>query len=440
MTNTTQKSSLTGSVNEINGSNVATITVPRGEFEALMNKYWLSVKDRIHPNIVAQAMKGGYRTLDRDRVVKIAGGVSQFYSPIALEIAEQFMEASPRQALVVRTPTITQGIESYSIDVGVELEPNVTWKKPVPGIDEPLKVFVPKFPDDIITQLVDEKLNEFCEKQVNLAPVMDLSLSPVDEQVVVVDVESAIGGERWEEGCSTAKKWPMNRKFFKTKEIYDTLLTMKPDERKTITFTLGEVYGAASQGKEVSCSITLIQVFNKTTPAIDDDLAKTYGFDSLETWRRQLVKESTAKTTETRAALVDDAITSALLNTEMVDVEPVPQVWMATKAKELFEQAMTTSETEESVVSQFAAAGLKTINGYEVNTKDMVILFLAEKSAQQLVADLVFKAWGVKKGLAGSTKFDVLPDYVKAVGEAMKAIVEVEEYEPTPIPNEEVGE
>lgn len=421
----------TGSVTPTSMSyHIATINVPKAELDVYFNSYWGHIKNHINPQIAAEALKGGYRELRMDRVVKAAGGMHVVFRDILYDAVGVFMKTQPRKALVVRDAHIKELITSYEITASVYLEPEVTWKDAVPGIDTDLVLKVPKLPEDVVARMVQDELSAAQAKSAILTPAVDNRLSPVDGQVSVVSVDSTIDGARWDDGCHIAKKWPMDRTYFKVVEMYDTLLTMRPDEKKTITFTLSDKFGELA-GKSVEATIYLIQVFDKKTPEIDDDLAKSNGFDTLEAWKESLASKALVEVENTKETLLNNSIMAALLNTEVVDVEAVPQAWMAEKAREILDNAKAGGLAEDDVINQLRRANLTTISGVKVEDKNTAMLFLAEKATQQLVADLVFKAWGTKRGVPGSTALEDLPEYVKAVTQELKSVAKIEEVEET---------
>lgn len=415
------------SLKEDGAAHEATICIDKVKLNLLMGQYWHNVKDKLNPQLVAEAMKGGFRELKKERVIAAAGGISEFYRHLMLDVVDLIMGKQSRGALVVSDVKLIEGISVYNIVAKVHLEPEVKWRDKIPGIDEPLKVGIPKMPINMAEQMADNEIARAQDKQALLTPVME-DTYPVEGQVVVVDINSTINGQVWEDGCSTSKKWPVEREFHKVPEIYEAILASKPGTVTDLSFKLGEYYGDMA-GTQVDAKLRVVQAFTKTKAPIDDDLAKSNGFESLEHWRKTLIANGNYKIAESRVTLVDNEIASRLLNSEVVDVGPVPQVWMAEKAHELFEQTKQVVPSELDIVNQFKTAGLTTISGTPVDSKQSVLLFFAEKSAQQLVADLVFKSWGLKRGIVGDTSLEMLPDYVKAVSSELKAIVDVSEYD-----------
>lgn len=389
-----------------------------------LDTYWNQVKDVLHPDLIKLAQKGGFRDIRRDRVVDAAGGLSNFYAPVIAEVVEKHLESQPRQALAVINVKMSETLTHYLVMATVYLEPEVKWKKPIPGIDTALVVKVPKVAEDLAERLADQSLDEAAELSGILSP-LDQNAVAADGLVGVVDVNSTIDGKPWEEGRAVAKKWLLSKPVFKVPELYDALIGMSQGETKTVDFVLPEIYGGLA-GSKVTANVRLIQLYEHKKAAVDDDLAKSNGYDSLTAYRDMFKTKAQENIARGKKAALDTGIYAALLDLDTVEVDAVPYIWMTEKAKEIYGQARSMVETEDQLLEQFKS--IKDASGNRVvETKSDALTYLAQQSAQSLITDLVLRSWGKKKGIDGPSKLSDMSEYVSLVrSEIQKVVVQTE--------------
>lgn len=416
---------LDGSMKQQASAHGLEVVVPKEHLEPHFNQYWAEVKDRLHPSIVQEAMKGGFREVRQDRAVKAAGGISEFYKPVLGEVLFKYLDTQERQALTVNDINAIETPSNYIVRALVHLEPEVKWKKPVPGVDAPLTIKVPKEPDGIVDRLIETELVKYQQNSVTLVNAPDQTKPIEVNQVGVFNCESTIDGEPWKEATFTAKKWLIDRNLFQVAELYDACLGMVPEQVKNITLKLGPQFKEKA-GKDTAVRLQLIQVYDRKTPAIDDDLAKTNGFDTLDALKADLRLKVTEYLKNSREQLIQTSIINSVVNTDVVDVDPVPFLWMTQKAKEIYLQSRNMVKTEEDLIATFKGQSL--VDGQPVVNKDTALMFLAQRSAQQLVSDLILRSWGRKAKLEGDSTLDNIRNYAESVKKAMRANAVLEEY------------
>jgi hypothetical protein len=116
---------------------------------------------------------------------------------------------------------------------------------------------------------------------------------------------------------------------------------------------------------------------------------------------------------------------STLVNTKVVDMDPVPFEWMVQKGNQLYMEARSYARDEEDLISRFN--GHTCMNGAPVNNKGSLIQFFAEKAAQDLITNLVLRSWGKKKGVPGDHKLENMANYVVDVKAELDRVAIVEE-------------
>jgi trigger factor len=109
-----------------------------------------------------------------------------------------------------------------------------------------------------------------------------------DGDQVVIDFLGKLGDEPFEGGA--AEDYPLvlgSNSFIPGFE--DQLAGVKAGDEKTVTVTFPEEYGAAHlAGKEATFDVTVKAVKEPKPAAIDDELAKRFGADSLEALKGQI--------------------------------------------------------------------------------------------------------------------------------------------------------
>jgi FKBP-type peptidyl-prolyl cis-trans isomerase (trigger factor) len=390
-----------------------------------MDKYWTEVKDRLSPEIIKKVTKGGFREVKRERVVKVAGGLSKFYRPVLLDAVVQYMKTQERQVLAFDEINLTPSIGSDAvIQATVYLEPQITWKK-VPGsTDGPaLEVKIPKVDPDLLTKIVSAEIERGRDKHSVLVPT---EAAADRGMVVVVDCQSTIGGQVWADGTFYNNKWLLDDNTIKLPEIVNQMVGMIKGQIKTFKVTLNEKFDKLN-GTEIEMAVRLNEVCVRTQPDIDDDLAISMGYTSLSEWRAQTHNRYDQILSQERQELIGNSILSLFLNPDVLDVEPIPQVWLFNKAHEIYNQQRDQVKTEEELLAKFK--DVKTFEGLSVNTKNELLALFAERAAQMLVEDLVFRSYGKMVGVAGDTTLENVAQYATEVRKYLLEKVQVIEVE-----------
>ena len=109
-----------------------------------------------------------------------------------------------------------------------------------------------------------------------------------DGDQVVIDFVGKLGDEPFEGG--SAEDYPLvlgSNSFIPGFE--DQLVGVKAGDEKTVSVTFPETYGAQHlAGKDAAFDITVKAVKEPKAPAIDDDLAKRFGAESLDALKTQI--------------------------------------------------------------------------------------------------------------------------------------------------------
>jgi FKBP-type peptidyl-prolyl cis-trans isomerase (trigger factor) len=378
--------------------------ISKKDLHGMFVKYWDIVKNNIDPTLIKKATKGGYRDA-RKRVAKMAGGNTVFYRPLLVDLVNSEAEKQGKGILYFDTFDLASKSENeYEIKASVSLIPEITWASPIPGIDEELVIEMPDITQEYVDSLVAKELEHSRDKSALLVPVEE-GATLADGHVVVLSAESVADGKPYEPGCFANNKWLMDRKLFKLEGAYELLLGAKVGESKKLTTK------APDQPElEVEVTLKIQQIFNRNRPPLDDDLAITFGFKTLDAYKTDILQKLKKVMDEEAKKLAIRQIMIKLGS--KVSVSPVSTQWMLSKGTELFMDRVKTFKSEDVVLDALTKQlGLK-----EKMTRDAAINHAGQLAAQNLVEDLVIKSWGEKKGLVKEfVKLDNLPDYVRIV-------------------------
>jgi FKBP-type peptidyl-prolyl cis-trans isomerase (trigger factor) len=397
-------------------SHVINVVVPKEELNPKLDEYWDKVKDNLPQNLVKAAKKGGFRKIVRERVIHAAGGVSSFYEPVLMQHIEEFLETQKQQALVIETVSLTPTDTEYEIGSIVYLEPEVKWTAK-PGIDEPLNITTPAEPANLLEDLIQAELIKKQAELVNIIPTDSKITEP--GHVVEVSCKSYIVNKLgtpeetltvWEPGTVNNAKWEINSNSILQPELYQALVGVSPPATVCVDMILNEKFGQEA-GKNIRAIVTVQQMFSRSTPEINDELAKAAGHESLELYKQALTVNLTKKIIETRAQYRENGIINAL--SKVASIAQIPMQWTLRKGEALYQEGLQHAKTEQNLLAQFVHA--KCLSGTPVTNKNSLTVFLCEQAAQNLVLDLVLRDWGKLAGIEGNQTLRSMSQYVQSV-------------------------
>lgn len=397
-------------------SHVINITTLKSELDPKFDEYWDKVKDNLPQNLIKAAKKGGFRKIVRERVIHAAGGRDKFYEPVLMQHMEEFLDTQERQALVIESVQLTFLESEYEIGALIYLEPEVRWSSK-PGIDGPLNIVTPAEPANLLEDLVQAELVKKQAELVNILPTNSKVSEP--GQVVEVSCKSYIVNKlgtpeetliQWAPGTVVNAKWELNETSIIQPELYQALVGVSPPATVCVDMVLNEKFGQDA-GKNIRAIVNVQQMFNKSTPEINDEMAKAAGHDSLELYKQALSTNLTKKIIEARAQYREDGIINAL--SQVATIEQVPMQWSVQKGERLYQEGLQHAKTEQNLLAQFTTS--KCLSGIPVTDKNSLLIFLGEQVTQNLVLDLVLRDWGKLAGVEGNKTLRSMPQYVQNV-------------------------
>lgn len=398
------------------------VNVPKNELSEKFEQFWTQVKDRLSPDIVTKAKRGGYRSVKRERVEKVAGGKAEFYRPVLIEYVSGYLNNQEKQAISYNDIVLDESSDTGTIKANVYLEPSVTWKKK-PGIDSPIVVTIDKVPDNLTETLVSDELHR---TRQNSATFTD---EPAEATVqigsaITLDCTTKVDGSVWEPATFKNNRWVVEPAVFSVQGIAEQLVGLKAGETKTFTIT----YPADIQtvgGKQAEVTVSVLKVLKANIPGLDDQFAVSNGFESLAKWTealttkyKNMIEEETRNTVITRA--VDQ-----IVSTDTVEVEPVPAIWTAQKARQVYGWQRDMYKTEEDLINAYSKYRLS--NGMPVTDRNSLLWYFGENTTAELVSSLVLRSWGKLAGVEGDTSLSNIEAYVDGVRDHLFKTVTVEQ-------------
>ena len=116
-----------------------------------------------------------------------------------------------------------------------------------------------------------------------------------DGDQIVIDFKGKLGDEPFEGGAAEDYPLVLGSKSF-IPGFEDQLVGVKAGEEKVVTVTFPEEYGAKHlAGKEATFDVTVKAVKEPKPAAIDDDLAKRFGAESLDALKTQIAERLEAE-------------------------------------------------------------------------------------------------------------------------------------------------
>jgi FKBP-type peptidyl-prolyl cis-trans isomerase (trigger factor) len=405
--------------------NSISINIPKSELEAKFNEYWNSVKDILPADLIKKAKKGGYRQVTMPQVIRAAGGKAEFFAPVLTEtVIEMAAKNDDKNILYVSKVELEDGIDTSTIRALVYFEPEVKWLKDPP---EKFTVSIPKMPENAIQLAVENEIETMRSAKATLVSVDRPSTSG---DIVTVNVDATfLDGTKYEEATVRNAKWPLDKRWHKTDELYAALFNRRKGDRFQITLPLlDDIKALRPQDDKAVLNIEIVDVFEIQRPELDDRFAARAGFTDLAAMRSNLENKHRLRLNAEREDLIWSKILDQLIDPQLVSVSPVPFLWMKSKALSIWSQARASVRTEEELLSKLRHA----VPDVKLDTKADALSYFAMKSAQNLIVDLIIRSWGKRVGISGDTSLENLADYVMTVKlEAVRKFTTVEETDAT---------
>jgi trigger factor len=187
----------------------------------------------------------------------------------------------PKVDLVTENPAALVGDLEFKLEM--ELLPDIT----LPDFSA---IELTRLKAEVADEAIDKALEQLAKYNRTLEPIAAETLEQRDQgaltgEVVTIDYEGKIDDVPFEGGTATDTPVEIGGDGF-IPGFAEQLEGALPGQTRTLNVTFPEAYGKADlAGKPATFHVTVKQVSTQVIPAIDDELAKKLGIDSLEAVR-----------------------------------------------------------------------------------------------------------------------------------------------------------
>lgn len=228
---------------------------------------------------------------------------------IVEEAQREIMDGLYRQALEQEelTPVSEPSVDVYQDEpVGFKVEVQVY---PTVDLNEYTDVRVEPQEVNVSDEDVDEAISEI-QKQNSIWKEPESSRSPREGDQVIIDLQAYEGEEPFQDPVQDAEFEIGEGRLFP--QIEEALKNVSAGEQAEFDITFDEDDEKANpdlRGKTLHFKVTLKEIKERELPEIDDELAKTAGYESLEEMRNTLRKNLLrTRAFQARTEVVNDAI------------------------------------------------------------------------------------------------------------------------------------
>ena len=249
--------------------------------------------------------------------------LEQYYAPQMEEqvlgrlINESYFNALSEHGIpAVSDPEI---VESSSLEKGkpFSYEAQVEVKPTVEARDyQGLSLKKEKFEPD--SAVVDSRLEEMRANRAQME--VSARESAAEGDFVTIDFEGFVDGEPFEGGKAEGYVLELGSGSF-IPGFEEQLAGMKRGEEKEVSVSFPEEYGNKElAGKPAVFRVTLQEIKEKVLPALDDEFAKGFGFESLEALRSHIEEDYLQKEKNRVEGDLRERLVNALVERNPVEV------------------------------------------------------------------------------------------------------------------------
>jgi len=196
---------------------------------------------------------------------------------------------------------------------------------------------------DVSDQELTTQMNEYREQNALVVPITDRGVQYGD--LLVVSYIGSIGGVPFQGGTATRQQIQLNEGSF-IPGFGEQILGMNAGETKTFSVTFPEQYQATQlAGKESSFDITVHEVKVKKLPDLDDDLAITCGFTTLDDMKQKVSEGLSARKAQYAQSKTETEICLELVR--RATIAPLPATMVQKRLMGILQQEASQSGMSE---------------------------------------------------------------------------------------------
>ena len=262
-------------------------------------------------------------------------------------------------------------------------------------------------PEEATEAEINWQINQLLSYQVTYEDIEeDRAVEPGD--IVSVDIENVDGA-----GHLAGK----NRMLVLDgqqipEQLQEGIVGMKKGEEKAIEWTRTHVHEGEEHSHTFSVKVTLNAIKKAVTPELTDEVAKKYGYDTVDAFKEAVKEEIEGDKKTTIPNLKEDRVVEAV--GKLLDLETVPQAYQDEIFNELAQEFLAQLQRQNVSLDMFLRArGLKS---------DDFIADLRVQAEERARQSLALDAVAAKLGLE-ATDEDVVAEFEKAGVEDVKASI-----------------
>ena len=379
------------------------VSINKLDFDRKCKEHFDKIKGSLPKEIIQTASKG-FKEPRMKKVAKLVGFETLFREPLVKEITSQLSKDRPDDEILIYGNTHVDEFDGkYNITGAVYLCPTVTWLSAAPNIGT---ISVQAKPTDAN---IEAKLGDYIEgARLESVVLTQVDRAAVDGDMLTLDCESTIDGVLWHPGCVQKKKWAVMKEVCRIPGLYDNMLGAKADDTIQFKTTLTKDFGEMD-GKEVVITLTVWSVCAISKPEIDNDLALTNGFQTLEEWKHNIRVFVRNKLIADREQSVLSTVSKEF--DKISTISEIPQQWLRAKSIEIFNMDSGRYGAFEDMQQNY----IKQMQIGHMPTNDEMVDFISVAVAASFKRDLVFRSWGRLNGVPGDSRMNSIDSYITAV-------------------------
>jgi trigger factor len=265
--------------------------------------------------------------IPRKLMEKKMGGEEGAYSASFTTYANaKLFEHSPTKVLYTTDYEVKKNGAGWMVTFKAWLEPKVE-------ISDDILEMAFEIPKLDVGEYVDHKLRGFSK----LHPYLHIKDGPSEDgDMVQVKIQATLDGKEFLDGSHDATNIRLMKNAVHPPSLYEKLLGVVPDDSFTIETSNPEEVPRFKvdfkNKKSMKMEVTVIRVFTCEESKIDDDLAITAGFDSLDEWKVHLHKIGEELTKNREEVRKKELLLEHL--SDKVPVPDMPEGWTNDKAEQ----------------------------------------------------------------------------------------------------------
>ena len=314
--------------------------------EKLIDKFWetqteIDIKD---------VRKG--RT-SRRLLEKMLGGRDALYSSVFSEFANHaLLQKAVRRLICTDNHVCKKTFKGWQVFFDAWFYPDFEF-----DIDfDNLEFFI----EDIdLDEYVDRRIHNFKDLYPYLHNKVDVEGNPLpaaEGDMVEVSIEMFADGQKYVDGCEECINLRLLPGYISPDMMRSSIEGLLPGNSVNFYIDPPKRFKNELEGKKIEIFIDLLRVYRCEPSVIDDDLAMSAGYDSLQEWKDYLKKSGESIILESMNTKKRQLIISELVRA----AEPyhLPQSFLTNKGKELIKKASNSNleynnEVVRNLINQF---------------------------------------------------------------------------------------